>query len=705
MFGNTFSQKWIPLGNAVRGEAVTKEVLEDDENSYKVRISLNGLYDKEVTNELGTFHSVSFGTEGQLRNVGEPSLPVIPYLIAIPPGTTPIVTIEDESWESISIGKILPEQKPSYDMDRVSEFYIKEDVYNHSYIPQMVNQTKEMNWRGVRNVGLQVCPFKYHPQKDTLSVLKEFVINIEFNNQDKESSVNTNLQKSSSQFGVFDNTVYSESPLRSNNNVNDNYDYLIIVANDTIFTSQKMTEFRRWKALKGYKTKVVTYNSIGTAPSYIKNYICNEYDKGVRYVLLVGNCSNIPSYDYSYTNSNNQSTICASDYWYGCVLGNDAEQDVAIGRFPARTFNQFSNMVDKTLKYETYKNLAFKTLLIAHMEPEYILCCDSIWSNSYSVFTLFYRIYGTNNSVTNATINNRINSKAHIVNYRGHASSGYWGDPAWNENGESYTITQIDSLNDNTNAVFYSIACSSGDITTYNSMLDVFLRSPRGAVAFFGASKPTNTGVNTYYNKTLYKNLIDSMVYCYGDLNMNTYIDVFKTYNNWGPAVDDAYSYICGGDPTLELWTSYGKKITGVDVNYSNGNIIVSTTDTCKFKVYLSSVDGELLGSFTTNNQTATIPIPANNANQFYFSLINHNRIPYVVYCDLEKNYLQALDVDYNGFYANTPFSMGEFVDVDDDIGDVVVKYGSKLIIKLGTGGVLLDGGFRVESGGALNIK
>jgi len=48
---------------------------------------------------------------------------------------------------------------------------------------------------------------------------------------------------------------------------------------------------------------------------------------------------------------------------------------------------------------------------------------------------------------------------------------------------------------------------------------------------------------------------------------------------------------------------------------------------------------------------------------------------------------------------------MGEYVDVDDDIGDVVVKNGSKLIIKLGTGGVLLDGGFRVESGGALNIK
>jgi len=48
---------------------------------------------------------------------------------------------------------------------------------------------------------------------------------------------------------------------------------------------------------------------------------------------------------------------------------------------------------------------------------------------------------------------------------------------------------------------------------------------------------------------------------------------------------------------------------------------------------------------------------------------------------------------------------MGKEDNDDEFEGDVVVNNGSKLTVKLGSGGVLLKKGFSVESGGSLIIK
>ena len=315
---------------------------------------------------------------------------------------------------------------------------------------------------------------------------------------------------------------------------------------------------------------------------------------------------------------------------------------------------------------------------------------------------MFNHVYGTYSSSTNAYVTSLINQGSHIVNYRGHAAAGFWGNPGWNIINESYDKYQLDSMSINTNTVFFSIACNSGNILTDTCMLQKFLCSPRGAAAFLGSSINSDNGTNTDYNRKLFKNLLDSTKYCYGELNMKSFMDVL-IINNFGKyAIDNAYSYICGGDPTLEIWTANPQKFQDVDVNYANGNMIAKKTDTCPVTINVTSLDGELLNSVPMNTQTVTFPKPA---NKFYFSLISHNKIPYVVYCDFEKDCLHDEVVDYNGFYANTPFSMGKEDNDDEFEGDVVVNNGSKLTVKLGSGGVLLKKGFSVESGGSLIIK
>ena len=63
-------------------------VLQSDALGYKVKVTVNGLYDETVQNEKGTFHSLSLGRVERLLTMGSPALPCINQIIAIPPDAT-----------------------------------------------------------------------------------------------------------------------------------------------------------------------------------------------------------------------------------------------------------------------------------------------------------------------------------------------------------------------------------------------------------------------------------------------------------------------------------------------------------------------------------------------------------------------------------------------------------------------------------------
>lgn len=109
LFGKASSQKWIPLQvNDEEGAAIEKEILQDDENAYKVRVKVNGLFDEEKTTDYGIFHHLSFGSIGQLMIEGTPELPLVTFFIAIPPGKIPTVWVDQKQWTGITMDSIIP---------------------------------------------------------------------------------------------------------------------------------------------------------------------------------------------------------------------------------------------------------------------------------------------------------------------------------------------------------------------------------------------------------------------------------------------------------------------------------------------------------------------------------------------------------------------------------------------------------------------
>lgn len=698
-FENVFSQKWICFTENNTKIPVEKEIVIDNEDSYKIHIILNGIYDNCQTNKYGTFHSLTFGEYGFLAEEGHPELPTMSQLIAVPPGTKPSISIEENTWTGISIGRIFPVQKQYYDESATKEFFIDYAAYKRDFLPELYHHSQEMSWRGIKNMSVQICPFKYYPQNDSLYILTDFYLKVDFR---KNTSTRNVLYRETNHFGLFDNSVYVEKKGSLHDSKSDNYDYLIVLGNNNLY-GEWLKEFRRWKAYKGLKTKVILSDS----KSFIKDYITSAYrNNGLKYVLLVGDTRMIPPQSFLYYDDNGKHHYYESDYWYGCVDGeNDVQQDVAIARFPVSEltpYNDFIKMVIKTIRYESWKNLDYKALLISHSYPEYTSCCDSIYNYTYSEPLPFVKLYGDNNTIRNVDINNGINQGAHIINYRGHASNNYWGSPNWNSSNETYLESEIHNIHSNTNAVFFSIACYTGSIHLDSCMLKTFLRAPGGAVSFLGSSRPSKTGENSLFNKLLYRNLLDSMSYNLGNVVMRSSINNIQISCNKERAIGNVFSYINGGDPSLELWTDLPQSFGDVRLLEENNNLII-VTQSNNYSVSVVSEDGDLIGLYSAGSaNSCTFPRPLGN---FYIGVNKHNYIPHVIYYNVDKGIIQNETINVDSYYHHTPIMIGDGVSMDIMSGPVIVKKGTKLIITNRSEGVKIDTGFECEKGAILEIK
>lgn len=718
----TWAQTWIPIQEQNQGDPIEMRIINDDASLYQVEVRINGLLDQEVKTESGLFHQISLGTPGALMNSGDPQLPLISRVIAIPAGKNISVSICNEVWTDIEIGKIFPTQIPLSGHKKQESFCINEKSYTTPFLPTIVNMSDEQTWCGVKNVNVTICPFKYYPKENKLSVLNNFVFRVDFGQKAKNTSQQNSFEKGDNK-GLFDNTVYSSKKL---NNEAYNNKYLIIVGEGEhldIIGSKIMKEFRRWKALKGFDTKVVSISTIlSSLPPYnyqdaIKEYIREEVGYG-GCVLLVGDNDMIPMAEFSSLDSIGKKI--KGDYWYGCIDGNnDREADVAVGRFSVNTYDQFAVMVRKTMKYENTSPLVNSSLLVAHKEAPYSVLgyrywCEKIRNTNYPSSMSFDTAYGCEGA-TNLDVVNGINAGIPMVCYLGYGFPNFWGgfssdfgapdsNCTWNDSGEQFYSSQAENLNDKARAVIFSNASNTANIEKTGNMLEAFSRSLSGSPAFLGST--TDGYYYDFFNCTYAKMLYDNML-INGDslLGELTNLAHISNMNKTGSylAIDNTFSYICGGDPALELWTDTAHVFGTVGLSEYNGNVKITTQFHGDYNVCVASEGGELVGVYPViSGNSCTFPCPSVNC---YISVIKHNYVPYIMKYDVNSDVIQNETITMDSYYHHTPIEIGYGVSMDMMEGPVVVKKGTKLVIERGSGSVFFDNDFECEKGGLLLIK
>ncbi len=725
-----FAQNWVSLDGSKNAQKPSIEIILSNSQELIFKVKVFGFYNQEKSLNSTSYDEIYFPEYNTLKEAGKPALPVITELIGVPPQTDFKMTIIDSIWKQLSGFKIVPYQEPLLEKEKSTGVDINKKLYSSSLIyPETVFEYSGlMNWRGIENRNIIVCPFRYSPKKQLLEVMLEFTVKVEFISKTKGLKSQQRKRLSSrhsralnkhilnydsgfvkSYFGEADIQVIEEDEetiavLKSTSATTTDYDYLII-ASPTYFNSNPLRALKDWKSRIGYKCKMVSTSTIGTAAIDIKDYITDEYtNNGIEYVLFVGDHSDIPMYSWS---------SCNSDYWYGCVNpggSSDYQAEVSIGRFSINNLTELKNMVNKTINYEKsppVNNWVEKSLLIAHMENapgKYQDCKEDIRTATYSITTpTFDRAYGAHavqggNDATNQTVINAINDGRGLVNYRGHGSVTGWHG-GWCYDYNEFNAGEISSLtNTKETPVIFSIACSNGTINSSSvCLLENFTRGTNGAVAFLGATRESYTRENHTLDKELYSHIYDDGFYNIGDVLIQANIQTMTTHSNNSSSIHNTKIYLWGGDPSLEIWTDTPTQFSNVSISDNGMNVTVSTggISNCDIIVCSTLDDGDSYFKVAKGVSSHTF---SSVVRPYYVTVKKHNYIPY-----LSDTYVQNKTLSSDAFISGSNIYIGSSVTTKEPSGQVTIQNGANILFNA-QNDVNFDRLFETELGGTFEI-
>lgn len=699
--------KWIPFDNSPVGTTPTVTVIKSTNTEYYAQITFHGIYTEDIQKEDELYNKIAFGDGySTLDFVGCPALPKLSQNIALPNDSYYTCSATKIDSLDIAMGKIFP--FVGYVKENEAEKFIKIDsVYNLDVFKSvLINESDIQKYKRISNLYIDICPFKYYPKKNKLTVYSKVLVKIDFE-KIGENSKRTYGQAYKKGKVLFNNTFDFPQGKEGfeTQNVSNNYDYLIIVGDKSeLFNSNSIKNFCKWKAYKGLKTKIVSTSDIGNSCSAIKNYIKTEYNNcNIQYVLFIGDDDKIPLYDWTASTGDDNAK---SDYWYGCMDGDDDYQaDIAIGRFSTNNISELDNMINKTIAYESTKNIyAQNVLLAAHKEwapQKYQKCSEEIRNASYTESMSFVKAYGasTTNGGTNATntdVIQTINNGVNIVNYRGHGDWDRW-DNNWSADNKGFTCTEVLKLTNTTYPVVFSIACLNADFRNQTCLMESFMRSEHGSSVFLGATEASYTIPNHSYDKLLFENLLNNEVYNVGDLNIISHIKNIPNSSTY--AITNAFCYVCGGDPSLEIYTQPAKTFDNVTVTKNGNSLQLNTGSINDVSVSVVSSEGTLIGVYSTQSNIINL---SNIPSDAHLVLNKHNYVPY----DVPNNtvYIQNETVLDNKSYTSDRIEVGYDVTATKQYGNVTIKKGGSLTLKANYD-TILKNGFECENGAELIIK
>lgn len=698
--------KWISFDNSPIGTSPSVTVVKSANTGYYVQISFHGMFVEDIQEGDDIYNKISLG-EGYstLHFVGCPALPKLSKIVALPSGSHYTCSATKIDSLDIAIGKIFPFVEDVKENNTV-KFVKSDSVYNlNVFESKLVYESEIQKYKHINNLFVDICPFKYYPQKNKLTVYSKVLVKIDFENTGKDSVCSYGQSYKKGEV-IFDNSI---SLLQDNKNIDtqnstDTYDYLIIVGDKSeLFNSNCIKNFCKWKAYKGLKTKTVSVSDIGNTCSTIKDYIKNEYNNyNIQYILFVGDDEKIPLYNWKST----EGEVQKSDYWYGCMDGDDDYQaDIAIGRFSTNNEQELENMVNKTIAYESKKNnFAQNVLLVAHKQyapQKYQKCSEEIRNASYTESMSFEKAYGASTSkggtnATNADVIQAINNGVNILNYRGHGNWDRW-DNGWSADNKGFANAEVLKLTNTTYPVVFSIACLNADLRDKTCLMESFMRSEHGSSIFLGATEASYTDANHTYDKLLFDNLLNKGVYNIGDLNIIAHIKNIPQNNEY--AIANAFCYVCGGDPSLEIYTQSAKDFENVNIVRSGSSLQVKVGSIDGFSVSVVSNKGVLMGVYSTPNNIINLN---NIPSDAHLILNKHNYVPYEI---LNSTiYIQNETIIDNKEYISDKIEVGYDVTTTKQYGNVTIKKRGSLTLKANTE-TTVKNGFECEKGAELIIK
>lgn len=290
---------------------------------------------------------------------GMPELPVLRHAVEIPFGAQVSIEVisviyQDHSLHSLGLHTIYPMQPPVPKVEGAEDsqpFTIDTKYYTggSQYPSSMVTVGEPYIMRGHRILPVEVWPVAYDPSQGSLRFYSQVTFELNLSGAD---AVETNRLADRYASPAFDPSLsqlvlnYNQSrPIRVNAQVG----YLIISADSYASALQPLIQLRQ---NRGFDVTLLKTSEVPGGPTRenIKAYIQAAYDTWPvppSYVLLVGDTDTVPTW-------NGLVSSTATDIYYATMDGaDDWHPDIGRGRFPVRSVEQTTAMVEKYLSYAT----------------------------------------------------------------------------------------------------------------------------------------------------------------------------------------------------------------------------------------------------------------------------------------------------------------------------------------------------------------
>ncbi|UCG29703.1 MAG: T9SS type A sorting domain-containing protein [candidate division WOR-3 bacterium] len=332
--------------------------------------------------------------------------------------------------------------------------------------------------------------------------------------------------------------------------------YLIITPSDFVDEIQPLA---RWKEKKGWHVEIRTTAQTGGTPAQIRDYIADAYNTWSpqpEYVLLVGDVNHIQSF----------SNPSATDHPFTLIEGDDFFSELLIGRLSVSMESELNTVVAKIIGYETNPTMSdpswySRALVVGANLPANMTTPiptkrwvrDRLFEYGYSaVDTVF-------DPMPPSAITSSVNNGVTFVNYRsGDGDIGGWPWP-------TFYNTDVYALNNGWKLpIVTSIVCWTGNFAG-NCFGEAWLRAgnpltPKGAVAFFGASSPqSHSRWNNCLDYGIYWALLKEHIYSLGAALYRGKMEVFVNFPGDTSIATGSSFYFHAfnllGDPSLEVWT------------------------------------------------------------------------------------------------------------------------------------------------------
>ncbi len=640
---------------------------------FEVNYQVGKLNILEVQTRKGTFDELSIEGWGFSTEVGEPKLPMLRKTIAVPLGAEVRLTLnspqerEMNSKATTLRNPVIPAQAPISKSATTIPFEINDALYrkNEFNTRDWVEVSELGIMRGVRVFALDFYPVRYNPVTNSIRVLENLDLRVDFINPDLGATADLLAKTASWEFEkLYANIIFNwEAETRTV--LVRNPTKMVILCPVGYTNNASLQNYVEWKTQQGFAVSVASVGSGGdmaNTTTAIKNYMQNLWNNATAqnpaptYLIIIGDESG----SIAVTTNSAEASGYVTDLTYVRLNGSDYLPEMYHGRFSVSSTTELANVINKTITYEKtlMPDLSYlgKTVLIAGVDSnfasthgngainyattQYFNASHGITSNNY-----LYPESGQSAAQIRANANE---GRGYIV-YTAHGSDTSWANPEFNTS----------HVNAMTNSGKYGVMVGNCCITNHFNISSpcfgeaVIRKADGGGVVYIGGIDSTYWNED-YYWAVGYKTNINGSAPAYDANKLGAYDAMFHThgesYDKWATTTGETiYSgnmavvqsgssrsnyywevYHIMGDPSL---MPYMGVPTANPASYPTqiaiGNTSYAITGAAPYTRVGLSMNGVLYGSGITNasgNLTLTIN-PFNTAGTAKLVLTAQNRI------------------------------------------------------------------------------